>query len=72
MHRMATYKRRIVYFTDEEWEQTRCAAKAAGMTASARIRMLVVEGRVIPVVLSPRPNPQAQRDAILRRINMGG
>lgn len=38
MHRMATYKRRIVYLSDEEWERISTIAHDHGLTVSAEIR----------------------------------
>ena len=38
MYRMATYKRRIVYLSDEEWEALRAQARGETTTISNLIR----------------------------------
>ena len=78
MHRMSTQKRRVVYFTDEEWEDARHRATNLDMTISAYIRSSVIGGQVIPVRVQQAALTsmaatltQADRDAILRRVNKG-
>lgn len=89
MHRMATQKRRIVYFSDEEWEGIRSLAKASHMSLSAYIRTCTTTGITLEIedstghtTLTIKPPPpggavmtvksrQAQRDAILRKVNRG-
>jgi hypothetical protein len=41
MHRMATYKRRIVYLSDEEWRMVGQIAEQRGRTISGHIRALL-------------------------------
>jgi hypothetical protein len=41
MHRMATYKRRIVYLSDEEWEAVSAKSQARGFTISEYIRRIL-------------------------------
>jgi hypothetical protein len=83
MHRMATYKRRIVYLSDKEWAEIAATARGMDMTASAYIRTLILGTRIgSPVtvttrldadgyVVGRRKAQQAERDAILRRVNRG-
>lgn len=73
MHRMSNQKRRIVYFSDEEWEDIKARAKRLDMTASAYLRSAGIPFHVKPIdielAMAERPmTAQAQRDAILRRI----
>lgn len=82
MHRMATKKRRIVYLTDQEWEAARRQSRPFLMSASTYIASLITGGRIIPAAVVEeaeekvrdiaRGMTQAERDAILRRINKGG
>lgn len=39
---MATYKRRIVYLSDEEWGKAVSQSKARDMSASSYIRALII------------------------------
>jgi hypothetical protein len=86
MHRMATMKRRIVYLSDEEWTRIGVIATDHGLTISAEIRgRLTHDWRPISTAIDDRyvagirpgeppehvPSPQAERDAILRKINKG-
>ena len=41
MHRMATYKRRIVYLSDEEWQSLQEKSRARGYTISEYVRRVV-------------------------------
>lgn len=73
---MSTYKRRIVYLSDEEWEQLGRVAKDRKITISATVRDLLPGSvqkleAVIPVdaVLRSPWTPQAKRDELLRKIN---
>ncbi len=83
MHRMVTQKRRVVYLSDEAWEAAKTQAKPYKLTASAYIQSLIIGGRITPAALEDLlptlrrdlrmdRSPQAQRDAILRKINRGG
>jgi hypothetical protein len=46
---MAIYKRRIVYFSDDEWRYIRERADLHGMSASAYIRSVFTsDGHVVP------------------------
>ena len=41
MHRMATYKRRIIYLSDEEWAGLHERATGRGFTISEYVRRLI-------------------------------
>ena len=78
MHRMNTYKRRIVYFTDEEWDVLKAVAKERHQTISSVLRDFwewasKPAERIIDVLTDPEPPSrgltQSDRDAILRRIS---
>jgi cytochrome c-type biogenesis protein CcmH/NrfG len=72
MHRMATYKRRIVYLSDQEWESLTAKSKARGYTISEYVRRVLnahepststwsaVKAKKTgePVVLVGRPDPR--------------
>jgi hypothetical protein len=66
---MSTYKRRIVYLSDEEWEQLARIAKGQKATISATIRDLLF----IPLPADMKPivsvTSQARRDGLLNKIN---
>ena len=49
MHRMTTYKRRIVYLSDEEWATAQTRAQRYKLTISGYFRSLIVGGSVTPV-----------------------
>ena len=85
MHCMATQKRRVIYMSDEDW--TEAAQQAGSRTISAYVRQLVDAQRRVPRLMvygpasdlrvaeitDPRASmTQAERDAILRKINKGG
>lgn len=80
MHRMATQKRRIVYLSDEEWRTLTEQAETNGTTISAYIRSALgfstLPFRTAREIGLGQPRPrisaQAERDAILRKINKGG
>ena len=66
MHRMDTKKRRVVYFTDEEWETAKERAASYDLSVSAYLRNLVIGGLVTPESLrkefreiAARPSPYA-------------
>lgn len=72
---MATQKRRIIYFNDQEWEIVKNGAARQRQTISAFVRYTVHLAeleRAEEIEAQGRPMTQAQRDAILRRINKGG
>ena len=59
--RMATQKRRVIYFSDEEWAHLRERAADAGTTASDFLRTLVIAGSARPDAVrfgAPRPTPK--------------
>ena len=62
---MSNQKRRIVYMPDEEWEWVKARADSLGVSISALVRDAV---RWVP---PPKLPKQAERDAILRRIQKG-
>jgi hypothetical protein len=66
---MSTYKRRIVYLSDEEWEQLGRIAKGLKQTISATVRDLLF----VPLPSEHKPivsvTSQARRDELLRKIN---
>ena len=77
MHRMSTYKRRIVYLSDEEWATLHQESKAREQTISSLIRDWLRDawtptppperkglGPIAPIATS-----QSQRDDLLRKIN---
>lgn len=72
---MSTYKRRIVYLSDPEWEHLARIAKERKVTISATIRDLLVEpvrGEQIAreaLAKPPSRTSQAQRDELLKKIN---
>lgn len=96
---MATYKRHVIYLSDEEWKEIKSHAQDADTTMSAYIRSRLVDGpvptmtltelgstlgidtdeRIIfdttpmrdatPEQIARTHTAQAQRDAILRKIN---
>jgi hypothetical protein len=76
---MATYKRRIVYLSDEEWQAAQWEANIRDCTASELIRDCLRRGYLRDVPLQPATKDQAtigrvqmtqtERDAILRKVN---
>jgi hypothetical protein len=75
---MSTYKRRIVYLSDEEWSTLLAESKARKQTISSLIRDWLRDawtatspqrGSVGPV--APISTSQAHRDELLRKINRG-
>jgi len=76
---MSTYKRRIVYLSDEEWSTLLAESKARKQTASSLIRDWLRDawttnppergslGPIAPISTTS----QAQRDELLRKINRG-
>lgn len=46
---MANQKRRVVYLSNEEWEDVRQRAERLGMTMSSYIRASLVGGHVTPL-----------------------
>lgn len=76
---MATYKRRIVYLSDEEWEAAQREAVGRDCTASELIRDCLRRGYLRDEPLQPATKDQVtvgrvqmtqtERDAILRKIN---
>jgi macrodomain Ter protein organizer (MatP/YcbG family) len=74
---MSTYKRRIVYLSDPEWEHLGQLAKQRKATISATIRDMLVEpvrGEQIAreaLAATPVRTIQSQRDDLLRKINRG-
>lgn len=64
---MSTYKRRIVYLSDPEWEHLARLAKERKATISATIRSMLTSPAE---TVAPRSvSPQAKRDELLRKIN---
>jgi hypothetical protein len=78
---MATYKRRIVYLSDEEWDAAKRLAERNSVTASELIRDCLRRGHLRDECLMPATKDQTEiagvamtqteRDAILRKINKG-
>ena len=72
---MSTYKRRIVYLSDEEWSTLLAESKARKQTASSLIRDWLRDAWTTDPPkrgsLSPISTSQAQRDELLRKINRG-
>ena len=59
---MSNQKRRVIYMTDKEWQHVLETAQRMGLSASSFVRKAVHQ--------EPQ-NKQAERDAILRRIQKG-
>jgi macrodomain Ter protein organizer (MatP/YcbG family) len=64
---MSTYKRRIIYISDEEWTGLAALAQKRKLTISATIRELLTDR--METIRQTLPNSQAQRDELLRKIN---
>jgi hypothetical protein len=53
-----TVKRRIVWFSDEDWERIKRQAARAGTSASALLRALAATSVIEPGVGTSRPAPK--------------
>ena len=84
MHHMSTYKRRIVYLSDDEWEGLKGIAQMRMSTISATIRDMMEEAirdevKMMQALAEAAPKPirpikgatQKERDDFLRAINRG-
>lgn len=88
MHRMSTQKRRVVYLSDEDWEDLKFRSSIQGVSISEFLRWTIgfsrerwlprrtVDGAELATFARPpigtRKMTQAERDAVLRRVNKGG
>jgi hypothetical protein len=70
---MATQKRRIVYLSDDDWEEIKELARGMSMSISGYLRAMI-SGSLDQPHVRPKMTltlTQTERDAILRKINKG-
>lgn len=64
-------KRRTVWFSDEEWLILNARAKERDTSISAYIRDALVDDAPTSTIRGAMGMSQAERDAVLRKVNKG-